>query len=87
MLAIHFFAIQTISEASVYLPAYLAKSFDYLYEIGVAGTGFGIIFVLGQFFWAIPLAFIVSSVVAMTVFFFVRINIDETNKAKKKEPQ
>src|SRR5260370_25454678 len=43
LLAIHFFAVQTIDKPNTPLPAYLAKSFEYLFGICLLSTGLGVI--------------------------------------------
>jgi len=89
LLAIHFFSVQTIDKPNTPVPAYLAKSFEYLFGIGLVSTVLGVTNILINASRIAALAFLVSSSIAVIVIsvIYYYIKVKGINKIEEKEEE
>ena len=73
VLAIHFFTIQMLPTTNMHLPAYLAKSFEFLFLIGWFCTFSGVGFVLFRVSLFAPFIYTLSFAIGMAVYFRIKL--------------
>jgi cobalamin synthase len=84
MLAIHFFAIQTIDKLNTPVPAYLAKSFEFLFAIGWISTCVGVVSLLVRVSLIAAVALAFSFLGGAIVYINVRSYIGSNGVGRKR---